>query len=215
MQHELVTLPADGAALKAGSRGCGFQLLPAMLEAGAQGYSADARPGSYPVRLRFRGSRQPTAAKELTVLGRHAHYFGEEFDGFDVLGQAGECWQVLVFDSREEGVVPGPSSRAAHRLLAATVVSTSDPAGEVGFRVRPGLRSFTVYASGTLTVTAALWVRGLDGTWRDSGDVLSFDTAAGGFPVQMREVRQPADRVWFKASGGGLSLAVDGESEVG
>jgi len=209
-----VTVKSDGRA-EGASPGVGFRVRPAALPRAAQDYSRSARPGSYPVRVRLDG-----AGESFLVLNADSYYFAEGREpAFKFLqlvdGDPGDLWQIDVFETRAEGQTPaGRPSRAPFELVpAGTSAPNVNPTlATDGFPLRPGQRRITTYWAGTLGV-ATLWVRRLDGTWFNTLETV--DSSGGAQLYDTREVAVPGDRAYWRATGAGLTYALEVEAEVG
>lgn len=203
MKSQFLIADSSGNIPRAGE-GCGFALLPGRA-AGAR----TVRPGSFPVAVITK------SGKRIEVTGPHAYYLAEEERraGFKIecgSDAAGESWNVVTFDDPTEGVRSGAARpRLTTRVQSATAAPTIVPVGAVGFKVRPGTQTWTVFAGGTLQV-ARIWVQDLDGTWIDTLEDVDFTVT----PVVTRLV-DATGRVYLRSAAATLTLAIDVTEEVG
>jgi hypothetical protein len=187
--------------------GNGFRIAPALPAVTDARYTVDQVPGQLPLEV------------QLSGVGDWHHYgasdvqFPEErFTFVDVRGAEPSSWYVLQTYERGEGMVPaGKANRRAYRVApAGTAVPTVSPTlATDGFPVRPGSQSFTIYS--TAGVVSRIWVRSVAGNWKDTGIDLDFVTE----PTTTRYVDAPGSRWALVASIGGMTIEVDGASEVG
>lgn len=204
-----VTQANDAGELReCGARGIGFQLVPAI----APGAAADVRAGSFPVRVRLRaGGKQ---LEEIPVVNAGCFWVareGEEFTSFDVLGsEAGDSWLVVTLEHKGDGIISaGAKTRYTAQVQEATEIPTADPAGDDGYRIRPGTLSHDLYFSGVLD-DVTVWQRSRGGNWYESSQVI-----AGADGEAHLAVLVAADRIYFQAAGAGQLLELDVTEEVG
>lgn len=204
-----------GVILNAGPSCRGFRVAPGVPSKNDASNSAlKSRPGSYPVRVRERGTNNI-----IPVRNGDAFYFAEEFapQGFDLVDlEQGDCWDVFVFDGKADGVIPNGRKRTVPvRIADTTAVPNGTPPSLAtdGWPLRPGVVSITSYFTGTPRLNT-LWVRLLDGTWFSTGDTVD-NTAAGAFLYDTRDLRVPGDRFYWQATGAGQTVIVEAEMEVG
>lgn len=202
MRQFIVALDALGAAQDVGVPGVGFRVVPAR----AAGADVGTRPGSYPIRVKLNGG-----STSYEVTSDDARVLREPFRWLALEGgESGDGWKVEIFeDYRERVDPPGARGSVPVRVQAPTAIGTAAPIAMEGIKVRPGTRTHTFYAGGTLAA-ARLWVRSAGGTWVDTLEDLDFVTS----PVQTRVVYNSADRVYLKGSAG-MTLEIDSECEVG
>lgn len=202
---------ANGKILNAAPRCFGFMLAPGIPSVKENAGNNVLMPGSFPVRVKPRGS-----GEIIGVRNSHAFYFGEEFPSFDILDcDAGDCWDVFTFDTREDGIMLASAKTLIPvRIQGATAVPTASPAlATDGFAMRPGMKSFTAYWSGTARVNR-LWVLPTaGGTWFDTG--VDYDQTATTQRFDNFVIGVNGDRFAFVASGAAQSVALDANMEVG
>jgi hypothetical protein len=208
---------SGGVILTAGPRGCrGFRVVPGVPSKNDAGNtSVKLRPGSFPVRVRERGTQ-----KIIPLHNSDSFYFGEEFgkqQGFDLLDvEDGDCWDVYLFDGPEDGVTAGGKRRTVPVRVAdsAAVPNAVNPTlATEGYALRPGMVSITSYFGGTARA-CTLWVRQLDGTWFNTGEVVD-NTIVGAVLYDTRTLNVPGDRMYWSAAGAAQTVVVEAEMEVG
>lgn len=202
MREFFVTLDSNGKALDVGTRGIGFRLVPARPQSAAVG----TRPGSYPIRVKPDGG-----STELHITADDTR----RLESFKFLviegGEAGDVWKVQIIERPGEHIdPPGQRGSVNVQVQPATPCTAGVPTlATQGFKVRPGTKAHTFYASGVPEV-ANLFVRSAGGTWYPTGEELDF-TANN---VITRVVYNSTDRVYLQASGAML-IEIDSEVEVG
>lgn len=198
-------IATNGRADDVATRAVGFRLTPGRPDVTGVQRPWEQRPGAYPVKVRL------DSGPELIITNGDALFFEAAFNVLQVFGEPGDVWALQVFEHRSEGVIPAARSSVAVQVQPPTACPTVAPTlATEGWKVRPGTRSHTLYASGTLT-TARLWVRSASGAWYDTGEDLDFTTN----PVQARLVYATADRVYLRAAAGSMNIEIDSECEVG
>lgn len=207
---------SDGAILSCASPGRAFMLVPAVpSHNSAAGTPPVAVPGSFPVRVRFKGGGKKGT---MDVPNSQVHVYDPDdgFQDFDILdADVGDYWLVYVFESPHAGVFPAPTKTKIPVRVTASAVAlaqTSPTLVTDGWPLRPNLTNFTAYFSGTARVNR-LWVRLLDGTWFDTG--VDYDQTATGERMQPFTVGVPGDRFTFVASGASQSVIIEGAFEAG
>lgn len=183
----------------------GFALLP--------GKAADAKRttqlGSYPVTARIFGQ------KDYAVSNDAVNYFDEEIS-FDVVGNPGESWLVVLFDKETQGIrLSGGKTRSPCELVAAgTDVPQVDPANDDdGYALHPADRSLKFYFDDTAT-NVQLWEMALDGTWRMAEQFLITDGDARP-AIRRRDVDQAIGRFALVSDAAGATFGIDKEQEAG
>ncbi|MFZ5469470.1 MAG: hypothetical protein ACOZIN_08540 [Myxococcota bacterium] len=207
MKSRIRQADADGKILQAGGTGIGFCLLPAV-EPGA---GATVGPGSYPVRVRFKGEGEVLEISNGTPFVRH-----QPFRGFDVENcQQGDSWQIVTLESRCESIgAAAAKTRHARQVQAATAIPTAAAVnGDAsGFRLYPGDRELQFYITGA-GVDVDLYTQALSGVWHLAERLAE---AADARPLVIaRTVAGAIGRLYLRASAGGGLVEIDRESEVG
>lgn len=202
---------ANGVILNAGPACQGFMLAPGVPSRRETGNAGQTLvPGSFPVRVRPRRS-----GDILPVRNSHALYFAREFPEFDLLDcDPGDCWDVYTFDSREEGIMlSGAKAEIPVHITDAVALATANPTlATDGWPLRPNLKNFSVYYSGTPRVNR-LWVRRLDLVWFDTG--IDYDQTATTVRLDRFEIGVKGDRWTLIGSAGAQNVVVEGSYEVG
>jgi hypothetical protein len=199
---------SSGVVVNAGPSCWGFMLAPGVPSRNeGQNSALKQIPGSFPVRVRFRGSKE-----ELPVRNSQSFYFDKPCPEFDIIDcDSGDVWDVYVFDSRNDGIMrSGNRVKVPVRVSDAVALPAADPAlATDGFPLRPNLTKFTVYFSGVARVNT-MWVRQLDGTWFNMGD--TYDAAAQNYATF--DIGVPGDRWILRPAGGTQTVVVEGAFET-
>jgi hypothetical protein len=203
---------ANGVINLACPVGCfGFLVTPGAPSKNAAGNTdVKARPGAYPVTVRFRGGGEP-----IPIRNGHAFYFGSEARPFDIVdAESGDCWDVFAFETREDGMMLA-SQKASVPVRVSDAVAVSNAVAPTlitdGFALRPGTLNVTSYFGGTPRVNT-LYVRLLDGTWFNTGE--TFDATAG-LLYDTRVIAVPGDRFAWVAAGAAETVIIETRQEVG
>lgn len=200
MREEIVALDSAGSRSDVGSRAFGFRVVP------ARDIDSTARPGSYPIRVTL------DSGQKFTITSDESKLLAEPFKWLQLSGgESGDVWKVQFFETPAESIVPpGQRGTVAVSLQGPTACNTAAPTNSAGFKVRPGTRAHTFYASGVAQL-ARLWVRSKAGNWYDTGDDLDFTSNL----TQVRLVYASADRFQLRSAAATLLVEIDAEVEVG
>lgn len=197
------------------SAGMGFALLPAI-PLPSEDSARNAMPGNFPVRVNIIGGQNAEQARP--VIGAHPMYFDSAFKTLEVEGcEAGDTWQVQVFGSRTEGMIPGAGKTRVLRVLSAlaAVRDAATPAGNNGLPLRPYARKVTTAFAGTRR-DVTLWLKRVsDGVWFSTGETILLATDPTTPLYDTRDMVSAIERFEWIAAGAALTAEFTVEAEVG